>query len=356
MMRRPRLGAWARSVGFTLALALMVASAVGHEGRLLPAAVLGVAAIGLGSLYLLFPRGLHFALGTATGLALYATLFAVLGQAQFPRAPDWSRPIAFLIPVFAFLGMVWWRRRDLAHVAEQQASESLDQLPHAARWLVAVAGVGVVCFALPINRMEPPSQAMALLLAMAAIAAMVALAVRDVVRLLVDVALIMAELAGRARHLAVPVVAYLVLYSLLVICFAGGYRIADSLSGIPLFEGPEGPIRLTYSDALHFSVATLSTVGYGDIQPRDDGIRVLASMEVVAGQLLLLFGFAEIMRSRRAHREPAAPHEDPHPAAEKPPHLDPGRAGGHSPPSPVPRAADGQGGVAGTGAAAGREA
>jgi hypothetical protein len=38
-------------------------------------------------------------------------------------------------------------------------------------------------------------------------------------------------------------------------------------------------------------------VGYGDIHPHDNGIRVLASLEVVAGQLLLLFGFAEIMRA-----------------------------------------------------------
>ena len=143
MTKPPRLGAWARSVGFTLGLALLVAWGVGHEGRLLPVAVLGVAGIGLGSLYMLFPRGLHFALGTATGLALYATLFAVLGGAQFPAAPDWSRPPAFLLPVVAFLGMVWWRRRDLAHVAEQQEAQSLDHLPHASRWLFAVAGVVV---------------------------------------------------------------------------------------------------------------------------------------------------------------------------------------------------------------------
>lgn len=351
MTERRRLGAWARSVGFTLALALLVAWGVGHEGRLLPAAVLAVAGVGLGSLYLLFPRGLHFALGTATGLALYATLFAVLGSAQFPAAPDWSRPPAFLLPVVAFLGMIWWRRRELAHVAEQQEAESLDHLPHAARWLLAVAGIGVVCFALPINRLDAPLQAAALAVAMAAIAVIVALAVRDVVRLLVDVALIMDELAARARHLAVPVVAYLVLYSLLTIGFAASYRIADDLSVMPLFEGADGPIRLTYSDALHFSVATLSTVGYGDIRPRDDGVRVLASLEVVAGQLLLLFGFAEIMRSRRAHHEPAraAAHGAGHA-----PHLDRKGADGHSPAPPASRAADGRRGATGPGTPAGR--
>lgn len=40
-------------------------------------------------------------------------------------------------------------------------------------------------------------------------------------------------------------------------------------------------------------------MGYGDIRPLGDGVRVLASLEVLLGQLLLLFGFAEIMRGRR---------------------------------------------------------
>jgi hypothetical protein len=44
-------------------------------------------------------------------------------------------------------------------------------------------------------------------------------------------------------------------------------------------------------------------VGYGDIRPYDDGIRVLASIRVITGQLLLLFGFAEIMRARKSGAE-----------------------------------------------------
>ncbi|HZF75383.1 MAG TPA: potassium channel family protein [Acetobacteraceae bacterium] len=51
------------------------------------------------------------------------------------------------------------------------------------------------------------------------------------------------------------------------------------------------------------SVVTFSTVGYGDIRPYDDGIRVLASIQVITGQLLLLFGFAEIMRARKSGAE-----------------------------------------------------
>ncbi len=325
---RRLLHAWARSVAFTVALSLLVALGVGDEGLALPAVVLGVAGLGLGLLYRLFPRGLHFAFGTATGLALYATLFVVLGRAQFPQAAEWSRPIAFLLPVLAFLGTVFWRRRELAEIAEKQEAESLDLLPYAARWLAGVSAVGLVCFALPVNRLAPEWQALTLMVAMAAIGGVAAYSVRDVVRLLVDVALIMEELGSRARHLAVPIVAFLLMYALLVIGFGATYRIADGLSHHALFMGPDGPIRLSYSDALHFSIATLSTVGYGDIRPADDGARVLASLEVLAGQLLLLFGFAEIMRSRRVRTE--GPAGRVRVAADA--HVDPGGAAGHSPP------------------------
>jgi hypothetical protein len=187
------------------------------------------------------------------------------------------------------------------------------------RWVLLTALVGLICFVLPVNRLPPLGQAAALLVAMAAIAAIGAVAMRDVVRLLIDVALIVQQVGDRLRHLTVPVVTFLLMYALLVVGFASAYRVADGLSRQELFAGPDGPIRLSYSDALHFSVATISTVGYGDIRPSDDGARVLASLQVLAGQLLLLFGFAEIMRARRQR-----------PADGRP--LDPQRRGGHSPP------------------------
>ena len=46
---------------------------------------------------------------------------------------------------------------------------------------------------------------------------------RDVVRLLVDVALIVDEMAGRIRHLAVPMVAFLLMYGLLLIGWSASY-------------------------------------------------------------------------------------------------------------------------------------
>ncbi|WP_431285437.1 potassium channel family protein [Humitalea sp. 24SJ18S-53] len=300
--RRTRLlnRAWLRSSSLSFSMSLIVAAGVGDGDWGLPVAVLMVAAIGLGLLHYLFPRGVHFAFGTATGLALYASLFAVLGRAAFPDVYPTVRVFAFCLPAASFLGFVWLRRAALVRLAENPGPPDPNHMPGILRWLGGLLAVATVSFALPINRWTPVEQSLALVFSMATISLLVALTARDVVRLLTDAALILEEMAGRAAYLLVPVVAFLILYALLVIGFASVYRIADSLSVSPLFHGAVDGARLTFADALHFSVVTLSTVGYGDIRPSDDGIRLLAGVQMVAGQVLLLFGFSEVMRSRRA--------------------------------------------------------
>jgi hypothetical protein len=154
-------------------------------------------------------------------------------------------------------------------------------------------------------------QTLALLAAMGGIAAIAAASVAEVVRLLVDIATILRQVGRSLRHLAVPIATYVSLFAMLAVAFGCCYRIADGLSREPIFMLVGQPSRISFSDAMHFSVVTLSTVGYGDIQPHDDGIRLLAAIQMVMGQLLLLFGFAEIMRGRSAtfpRRDSAAKH------------------------------------------------
>lgn len=290
---------WLRSVGMTLGFGLLVAGGVADQDTPFPFLVIGVAALGLGTLYLLFPHGMHAAFGISAGLAVYACLFTVMGRAAFPDAPPWSRAPAFLMPVAAFLVAVWWRRGTLRLVAEADRPFDLDHLPRMARWLIPIWAIGAFSLALPINRLPIFDQGTALLGAMAVISFVVASSVGAVVRLLTDMALITQELAGRASRVLVPMIAFLAMYVMLVVVFACLYRIAQGLSLHSLFHGPQGPVPLPFPDALYFSLVTQATVGYGDVTPHDDGIRLLASLQVVAGQMLLLFGFAEIMRTRR---------------------------------------------------------
>ncbi len=295
---RPPEG-WLRSVGMTLGFGMLVAGGVADQDTPFPYLVIGVAALGLGTLYLLFPHGMHAAFGISAGLAVYACLFTVMGRAAFPDAPPWSRAPAFLMPVVAFLVAVWWRRGKLRLVAEADRPFDLGHLPRMARWLIPIWVIGAFSLALPVNRLPMHDQGAALLGAMVVISVVIAASVGAVVRLLTDMALITEELAGRASRVLVPMIAFLAMYVMLVVVFACLYRIAQGLSLQPLFYGPQGPVPLPFPDALYFSLVTQATVGYGDVTPHDDGIRLLASVQVVAGQMLLLFGFAEIMRTRR---------------------------------------------------------
>ncbi|RYJ03901.1 MAG: potassium channel protein [Acetobacteraceae bacterium] len=254
----------------------------------------------VGALYLLFPHGPAFSLGTTNGLAMYACLYVVLGRAGFPEATAWARALGFLLPVATFVLACWVRRRDLSAWAQEEEAADLAHLPRFARWLGLIGVVGVVSLAFPVNRLDEMGQGLALLLAMGVIALVSAVAVGDVVRLLVDIAVIFRAVTRRLARLAVPIAAYSSLWALLTVVFGCLYRIADGLSSAPLFTSTHGPIRVDFSDALHFSVVTLSTVGYGDILPSDDGIRLLASIQMLLAQLLLLFGFLEIMRGSRA--------------------------------------------------------
>ncbi len=314
-LRRPRHVL--SGAALTLALTLLVAGGVADQGWGFSALALGIAALAIGGLHLIFPQGPLFALGVSNGLAVYICLYAVLGRAAFPLALDWARPLGFLLPVASFVAACWLRRRQLLRLAEGLVPPDLAHLPRFARWLMFTAVVGVVSLGTPVNRLPPLGQSLALLAAMAVISAISAAAVRDVVRLLIDIAAILQTVTARLAHLAVPIATYISIFALLGVVFGCFYRIADGLSRHPLFIQLGEPTRMDFADALHFSVVTLATVGYGDIQPADDGVRLLAAIQMLVGQLLLLFGFAEIMRSspvvlpdaagpRRQHEHPAA--------------------------------------------------
>lgn len=297
-IRRHRRTAY-RSGAMTLGLMLLVAAAVGDQGWLFSVAALAVSALAMGGLYLLFPYGPLFGLGVANGLAVYMCLYVVIGRSAFPEAFNWLLPVGFLMPVGSFVAACWLRRRELAALASEGLDEAeIAHLPRFLRWLALCGVIGVLVLATPINRLPALEQSVALVMAMAVIAAISVIAVRDVIRLMVDIAAILTLVTKRLQFLAVPMATYVSLFALLAVAFGCFYRIADALSQQPLFQKLGQMGRLDFSEALHFSVVTLATVGYGDILPIDDGIRILAAIEMLTGQLLLLFGFSEIMRSR----------------------------------------------------------
>jgi voltage-gated potassium channel len=288
---------WLRATAFTVLLVGLVAAAMGADWPLALAA-LATSGVGFGFFYLVFPGGSHFGLTMANYLAVYACLFVFFRDANFHDTPVPDSIVALLLPVVGFLAGAFLRRRRVAASIHARRHHHPTHLPSMRRWLPGIALVGAASFALPPLHLNAGTQGATLLVSMAVIALIVAYSARDVVVLLIDIALIFEGVAERVDRLVMPMMAFLTCYSLLVIVFGCLYRIAEISLGMPQFSVHGVPRAISFVEALYFSVITIATVGYGDIVPDGALVRGLASVEVVAGLLLLLFGFSEIMAAR----------------------------------------------------------
>ena len=299
---------WPRQLAFTLVLTALVAAATG-AGWQSALAGLALSAASLGFFYVLFPGGLHFGLTMANFLAVYACVFAFFREANFAQTDITPTIVASVIPVAAFLLRCFLARRRVAAMIRARRQHELTHLPRLTRWLPGVALVGAASFALPQLGLTTAMQDQTLLLGMAVIGGLVAVSFGDLILLMLDVAMVFEAVATRVDRLLMPVMAFLSVYGLVVVVFACLYRIAELSVGTQFYvHGRPGP--LSFGDALYFSVITVSTVGYGDITPEGPLVRALASLEVVCGLLVLLFGFAEIMRGsgpESEHRRPFRP-------------------------------------------------
>ena len=71
--------------------------------------------------------------------------------------------------------------------------------------------------------------------------------------------------------------------------------LCDKSYGAAKGTGASGIVRpIEFSEAIYFSMVTLSTIGYGDIVPVTSLAQTFVMLEVMFGVVLLLFAFAEI--------------------------------------------------------------
>lgn len=287
---------WLRSIGFTVLLVGLVAAASGAD-RVLTLSCIGTCAVGFGFFYFVFPGGAHFGMTVANFLAIYACMFEFFREANFADAPRPLMILALAMPVVGFLVSCLTRRRRVYALIRARQVRELDHLPRLTRWLLGTFAVGAISFALPGFGLSPLQQGLTLLVAMGAITLFVMLAVRDVVLVMVDVAMVFEGVAARLDRLIMPMMAFLTFYALIVVVFGCLYRIADLTTPTPQFSLHGVPARIGFVDGLYYSIATITTLGFGDIAPISNLVRALTGLEVVSGVLMLLFGFSEIMRS-----------------------------------------------------------
>jgi voltage-gated potassium channel len=293
---------WLRSVAFTLLLVGLIATAIGADWTSTISSIV-TCAVGFGFFYLLFPGGAHFGMTVANFLAIYACVFEFFRDANFPAVPQPFALGAVAMPVLGFLICCVMRRRQVYAIIHARRIRELDHLPRVTSWFLGAVAVGAATFAIPRLELDAPEQGIALLAAMAVVTLFVVVSVRDVVLVMIDIAMVFEGVAARLDRLVRPMMAFVTFYSLLVVVFACLYRIADLTARTPQFALHGSPARISFVDSLYYSVATITTLGFGDIAPTSFLVRALTGMEVVTGVLMLLFGFSEIMRSAGSERE-----------------------------------------------------
>ncbi len=124
---------------------------------------------------------------------------------------------------------------------------------------------------------------------------------------LVHVAVLVAILRRMGTHLVISwqtVLAALSIYLLIGMTFASLFAFLGTVYSGGIFAG--NPITNAV-DYLYFSFVTMTTVGYGDLVPGPDSIRMLAVTEALVGQIFLVTALALLVgnlgRERRMHRQ-----------------------------------------------------
>jgi voltage-gated potassium channel len=286
----------------SLGAVCIVAVAVAGKSLLLLATIVLSAATTAAFLLNLFPRHSFFSLTFTNLVAVYAALFAFFSEELFANVGAIASSLGFCLPILAFVVGCWFRRVDIHSVIEHPDIRGGGALYGALAWLIPVFTVGAAAFVASWFAETLVDTDLVFLLSMSAIATIVLGVGRNVAIFLVDAGLLFEEFFQRMSRLAVPAFAFLSVYALLVIVFGSVFSILSQFGGNEHFRIGSATRMLSFSEAIHFSIVTMSTVGYGDIVPASSLARILASAEVVCGIMLLLFGVSELLEYTREHR------------------------------------------------------
>ncbi len=288
-------------LAIALSLVALVAISIAHSPNTLFSAIVLTAALATGFSRWLFPTGSFFSLTFANLIAVYATIFAFFMEELFPDVREEVAGLGFSLPIAGFLIGSWLRRRDIRVVVDHPMMASSLSLYRALIWLIPVFLVGATMFVLSSVAEPLVNSSLAFLSSMLAIALIVLAVAHNVARFLVDAGLLFDEFMQRMSRLIVPAFAFLTFYSMIVIVFGSIFAILSQFAHLSHFRIGGVSRSLSFSEAIHFSIVTISTVGYGDIVPVSNAARVLASVEVVCGVILLLFGVSELLEYTREH-------------------------------------------------------
>ena len=286
----------------SLGLLAIVALAITGRPNTLFIAIVAIAAISALFVRVLFPNDALLSLTLVNLIAVYAAVFAFFVDELFGRVGPHVSAIGFCAPIVGFLLGLWRSRAEVGMAVEKRRIVDGRSLLQAIVWLAPVFFVGAVLLLLSAVAEDMINSQAGFIAAMSVIAVIVQAAARTIATFLMDAGLLFEEFFQRMSRLAIPAFAFLTFYALLVIVFASLYVLMSQHAALPHFRIAGEARTISFSEAIHFSIVTLSTVGYGDIVPSSNLARALASGEVICGVLLLLFGVSELQEYAREHR------------------------------------------------------
>ncbi|WP_193371548.1 potassium channel family protein [Pelagibius marinus] len=290
---------WLRGLTLTLGLYVLVSVAVTDTFGLFFIVMLAALGLSVTLFYWLFP-GSHFTtIALANFLSIYACLFTFFVESNFETASDWAIRISFVLPIAAFIAGVSLRREEINNLVRHEAESRVHYAPRLFLWLLPVFAVGLATFILPHKDYRPETISAFLLLSMGLIAVVVFVVSRDVTAFLLETGLLFEEFFDQAYALLAPTLAFFTYYSFVVVVFGCIYRIIDRVIPGAHFTVLGVDREITFLESLYFSIITLSTVGYGDLVPASFLVRAIASLQIVIGVWLIIFGFSEVLRYAR---------------------------------------------------------
>lgn len=284
----------------TGSLFLLIAVAVaGDVGASLAITMVGTALAAVVFFNALFPGSIFFSLALTNSIAIYVSIFVFLSESNFRGVSHLSQHVGFLLPIIGFIVGAFLKRAEIRGIVTEQRVRSAAELRRSAWWLAPTAGICVLTFAIPAIDPDGRTVDLVFTLSMAFVGVLVLATAKNVAIFLIDAGLLFEEFFQRLERLVLAVYAFLTFYSLIVVAFAAIYKIVDRAVPGPHFRILGDDRAIAFSDAIYFSVVTLSTVGYGDILPVSEPVRMIALVEVIFGVTLLLVGFSEIMSYSR---------------------------------------------------------
>ncbi|MCX7355756.1 MAG: ion channel [Alphaproteobacteria bacterium] len=280
-------------------LILLVASSVAETVNYFYLVVIGVVAASVAIFTILFPTFYFFSIALANFLAVYTCVFTFIRLTAFSTLDDWVVHVGFAMPVMAFVAGSIWHRRAIRAIVQAAEAGGRPRFLRIFTSLAPLVFITSLAFFVPIYGVSHEIENALFLLKMVVASAVVLLASRYVAIFLLDAGLLFEGFFAHAGRLLLPAFAFLTFYSLIVIVFACIYRILDRFSKHGLFEILGHVEKISFPQAVYYSIATISALGTGDILPTHDIVRIVTVIEVICGVMLLMFGVSELMNYAR---------------------------------------------------------